>query len=158
MRSAKNKWKKFLRVTAGDAGAEKTIQSLKKLGSEKANYINLRNWMSTRKIKTRDFTDFQAIMRLIGLEDEAEELWKVAEEINAAHRSAGFTIRKLLIERVSQTSIRDLQKTGKATFKIGETDEGSMMVLRVKKILPESFTVPESSIGKLLEGSDDLWQ
>ncbi|MGO8879155.1 MAG: hypothetical protein ACLPVO_07565 [Desulfomonilaceae bacterium] len=158
LRSYQNKWKKLLRAAVREAGTEQAIKSLKAFGSDKANYINLMNWMSTRKIKTRDFADFQAIMRLIGLEDEADELWQAAEEIHAAHRSAGFSIRRVLIDRISQTSIRDLQRTGKTTFKIGETEEGSMLVLRVKKILPETFTVPESSVGKLLEGSDDLWQ
>lgn len=158
LRSCQNRWKRLLRATVREAGTEQATKTLNALGSDKANYINLMNWMSTRNIKTREFADFQAIMRLIGLEDEAEELWQAAEEIHAAHRSAGFAIRSFLINQVSQTSIKDLQRTGKATFKIGETDEGSMMVLRVKKILSEPFTVPESSIGKLLEGSDDLWQ
>lgn len=158
LRSCQDRWKTLLRNMVNDIGTELAIESLRDFGSNKANYINLLNWMSTRKIKTKDFEDFQAIMLLIGLEDEAQELWGAAEEIHAAHRSAGFTIRRILIDRISQTSIKDLQKTGKATFKIGESDEGSMIVLRVKKVLPESFTVPESSIGKLMEGSDDLWQ
>ncbi len=159
LRSCQSRWKKLLRNAVREAGTEQAIQSLKAFGSEKANYINLMNWMSARTIKTQDWEDFQAIMRLIGLEDEAETLWGSAKEILRAHKSAGFEIRRILMAQISQTSIGDLQKTGRATFSIGESDdEGSMTVFRVKKILPERFTVPESSIGKLIEGSDDLWQ
>ena len=80
------------------------------------------------------------------------------EMIHGAHRKARFTIRKELIEKISQTSLKDIQKSGRAEFKIGSSNEGSMLVLRVKKIVAESFTVPESSVGKILEGSEDLWR
>jgi len=53
LRSYQNKWKKLLRAAVREAGTEQAIKSLKAFGSDKANYINLMNWMSTRKIKTR---------------------------------------------------------------------------------------------------------
>ena len=67
-------------------------------------------------------------------------------------------VKTELIEKISQMSLKDLQKSGRAEFKIGSSNEGSMLVLRVKKIVAESFTVPESSVGKILEGSEDLWK
>ena len=158
LRTLQTEWKTLLKMKVKALGVDAAIEDLKRNGSEKAGYINLRNWMSDRSIKTRDYSDFEALMNFIDLGDRCEELWNAAEMIHGAHRKAGFTIRKELIEKISQTSLKDIQKSGRAEFKIGSSNEGSMLVLRVKKIVAEPFTVPESSVGKILEGSEDLWR
>ncbi len=158
LRALQTEWKTLLRMKVKTLGVEAAIDDLQRNGSEKAGYVNLRNWMSARSIKTRDHSDFEALMNFIELGDRCEELWNAAETIHGAHRKAGFTIRKELIEKISQTSLKDLQKSGRAEFRIGASNEGSMLVLRVKKIVAEPFTVPESSVGKILEGSEDLWR
>ena len=42
-----------------------------------------------RTIKTRDFPDFEAIMKLIGQDDEAKETWEAMRRIHKAHLPGG---------------------------------------------------------------------
>ncbi len=158
LRALQQHWKNLLKQRVKEVGIEEAISELKGLGSEKANNVNLGNWMSARSIKTRDYEDFEALMEFIGISEQCESFWIAAETIHSAHRSAGFSIRRALIDKISQTSIKDLQKTGSAEFSVGDSNEGSMLVLRVKTVVQDLFTVPESSLGKLLEGSEDLWR
>ena len=146
-REYQNRWKDLLRNYAKITGLIKTSLDLIDRGSNLADEINVRNWMSPRNIRTREYDDFLAIMRLVGLEDAAQEYWTMMKHINKAHIKAGFEIRKWLLEQVKDLNMETLQKHGKMDFKLSDDDEGGLTAFRIESILPETLEVPYSSIG-----------
>lgn len=151
-------WKELLRNYAKRNDLFKTSIDLLDFGSDVANEINVRNWMSPRSIRTRKYSDFLAIMKLVGLEDEAQEYWTIMKRINRAHHKAGFEIRNLLLEQVKDLYMEDLQKRGKMDFKLSGDDEGGLTAFRVESVLAETVEVPYSRIGQPFRLEDQLWR
>lgn len=147
-REYQNHWKELLRNYARKNNLLKTSIDLLDLGSNVANEINVRNWMSPRSIRTRKYSDFLAIMKLVGLEDEAQEYWTIMKRINHAHHKAGFEIRNLLLEQIKDLNVEELQKRGKMDFKLSNDDEGGLTAFRVESVLAETVEVPYSRIGQ----------
>ncbi|MEW5953171.1 MAG: hypothetical protein AB1815_05370 [Bacillota bacterium] len=154
-RECQKHWKMLLRDNVNSKGSQAVANSLKSLGSVRANETNVRNWMGERSIKTADYNDFLAIMRLIKMEKDAPEYWKLAEAIDEAHRKAGFHIRKLLMKQVLSADLSILEKTGKMDFELEEEDGGSLTAFRVTGISPAGYTVPLAKVGHPFEREDD---
>ncbi|CAG1007606.1 hypothetical protein ANRL4_03773 [Anaerolineae bacterium] len=148
VRSAQNEWKTLLRDYVKKHGLLKTSIDLLDLGSEIANEVNVRNWIYPRNIKTRSEKDFLAIMRLIGLEERANEIWQNMEIISSAHRRAGFQLRKKLLGLVDRIPADRFRKDGKIEFRLAEDDEDAKLTAyRVESILPNTYKVAYSQIG-----------
>lgn len=156
-REYQKRWKELLRNYARRNGLLKTSIDLLDLGSGLANEINVQNWMSPRSIRTQNYNDFLAIMKLVGLEDQAQEYWAMMKRINHAHHKAGFEIRRLLLEQVEGLDMEMLQKQGKMDFKLSSDDEGGLTAFRVESVLPKTIEVPYSRIGKPFKMEDQLW-
>ncbi len=156
-REYQKRWKELLRNYARRNGLLETSIELLDLGSVVANEVNVRNWMSPRSIRTQKYGDFLAIMRLVGLEDQAQEYWTVMKRINRAHQKAGFEIRNLLLEQVKDLNMEELQKRGKVDFKLSSDDEGGLTAFRVESMLPETVEVPYFQIGQPFRLEDRLW-
>lgn len=157
-REYQKRWKDLLRNYAKSNGLFKTSIDLLDCGSDLANEINVRNWMSPRSIRTRKYNDFLAIMRLVGLESAAQEYWTIMKRINRAHHKAGFEIRNLLLEQVKDLNMEILQKQGRMDFKLSSDDEGGLTAFRVESVLPETLEVPYSRIGQPFKLEDQLWR
>jgi hypothetical protein len=159
VRGQQDDWKALLRRRIAECGFDAVAAELRELGSSRANEPNLKYWASERSIKPHDPADFNAIMKLVGLEDKSEAYWKGAEIIDSAHRSAGFHIRKLLLKRVQRSDLSVLEKDGLMTFELPEIGCGNLTAFRVIDLAPNSVTVPANKVGKLLEmnahGPDD---
>jgi len=154
-REAQRYWKTLLKKMVYTLGIQEIVNSLKSLGSVKANETNVRNWMGERNIKPADYNDFEAIMQLIKMEKDAPEYWKLAEVIDEAHRKAGFHIRKLLLKQVLSADLGVLEKTGRMNFELEEEDGGSLTAFRVTGISPAGYTVPLAKVGHPFEREDD---
>ncbi|MCL6477513.1 MAG: hypothetical protein K6T65_03780 [Peptococcaceae bacterium] len=154
-RECQKHWKMLLREQVNSKGTQTVANLLKFLGSVKSNETNVRNWMGERNIKPADYNDFEAIMKLIKMEKDAPEYWKLAEAIDEAHRKAGFHIRKLLLKQVLSADLNVLEKTGRMDFVLEEEDGGSLTAFRVTGISPESYTVPLAKVGHPFEREDD---
>lgn len=141
-------WKTLLRHHVRRRGLLETSIDLLDQGSSIANETNVRNWMSPRTISTRDYKDFLAIMKLIKLESTAQIYWDMMQCIVAAHKKAGFEIRKLLLDQVKELDMELLQKQGRMDFKLSSADEGGLTAFRIETILPETFEVPYSQLGQ----------
>lgn len=156
-RECQRRWKELLRSCVRRKGLTETSIDLIDCGSNIANEINVRNWMSPRSIGTRKYNDFSAIMKLIGLEKETQEYWTMIKRINRAHHKAGFEIRNLLLDQVKDIQIDVLQKQGKMDFKLSSDDEGGLTAFRVEGLMSESLEVPYSRIGQPFSLEDQLW-
>ena len=147
-RKCQKHWKALLRDYARENGLLKTSIDLLELGSDVANEVNVHNWISPRSIRTRKYGDFLAIMKLVGLENKADEYWKIMGHIDSAHHKAGFEIRKLLLEQVKDLDVGELQRRGRMDFKLSNDDEGCLTAFRVESVLDETVEVPYFRIGQ----------
>lgn len=73
------------------------------------------------------------------------------EEIGRAHRIAGHTIRKMLLQRISTISLEPLKRDGEMVFDLGEQDGGSISAFQIIKIQDGEFDIPTNLIGTLLD-------
>jgi len=152
-------WKTRLREVATKSASLLDVSlKLIDLGSLKANEINVRNWMSYKSIKTWDYNDFAAIMQLVGLGNKAKECWEIMGMIDTAHRKAGHHIRKLLLKKILESDLDELQRLGKMEFELSEVDSGSLTAFRVRNVSSEIMKVSVSLLGHPFDIKDALWQ
>jgi hypothetical protein len=152
-RDLQQNWKKLLRARVVSEGYEQTITKLLSLGSIRASGPNLRNWMYARNIKTEFREDFNAIMKLAGLDKESDHYWKMMEIIGNAHQRAGMQIRKMLLEKVEKSDLAALKRTGKMDFELADDSSISITAFQIKEIAPETMQVLHWQIGDpILQG------
>src|SRR5262249_46693927 len=71
-RATQEHWKGSLREEVNRSGLFPACIALLDLGSIRADENNVRNWMSNRTIHPDDKLDFEAIMKLVGLQDKID--------------------------------------------------------------------------------------
>jgi len=145
------RWKAALRDEVRRTSLQTVIGRLKGLGCSKANYQNLRNWQSSRFIRTSSQSDFKAILDLVGMGDEVNQIWTEMGALKSAHVKAGFTISRMLRMAIVDADLDELVSTGVAEFHLDGQDVGSMTAYQVLAISPEVVSVDEIKIGKLVE-------
>lgn len=126
------RWKETLHNLVKEIGAAQTVIRLKNLGARSSNKVNLRNWIaySERNIDTRYPEDYDALMKLAGLEEHLDECRKNAKLLRSAHQKAGNEIRRMLIRKVAETDLNALEKYGEMTFDLGKSS-GRLIARRV---------------------------
>jgi len=147
-------WKAKLRALVNASSLLDVSLRLLDYGSIRANEGNIRNWMSARNIRTENYLDFRAIMRLIGLEEKTDEFWSMMAKIDRAHRKAGFHIRRLLLKQVKDADLSELQRSGRMDFELQGADAGSLTAFRVEAISQNTVPMPLSKIGSPFEVVD----
>jgi hypothetical protein len=150
-------WKGLLRRAVSTKGLLAVSIELLDYESRRANETNVRNWMSSRSIRPQDDEDFRAIMRLIGLEGKEQEYQDAAEQIESAHKKAGFYIREQLLTQVEKANLKELHKRGFLDFELPEADGGSLTAFRIEHISPEIFSIPISRTGHPASIKDLPW-
>lgn len=152
LRGLQKLWKIRLRNAVKSTGLQAVSKNLVKLGSQLAkNELNVRNWMSDSSIKPRNYMDFDAILRFVGLGDRVKEFHEAACLLDGVHRRAGKYIRKLLIHQVCSSDLHELKQLGRMDFELDEVDGGSMTVFRVVDIAPELNMILASKIAQPFE-------
>lgn len=146
-RSEQRKWKALLREIVKLKGEKEIINQLRLHGSNRASSGNLAHWISMRGIKTENYEDFRAIMRLIGLEKESLNLWQIMNEIRKAHTRAGFKIRDMLLDQVNSADLDKLRRHGIMEFELADQSAGRLSAFRVKEIARETTEVIHWRIG-----------
>lgn len=125
-------WKKTLHNLVAEIGVNQTVIRLKNLGARSSNKVNLRNWIaySERNIDTRYREDYDALMKLAGYGDRLEECFANAKRLRQAHQKAGNLIRRMLIKKVSETDLSELEKYGEMEFELSKSS-GKLIACRV---------------------------
>jgi hypothetical protein len=157
LRNKQEHWKTCLRRAVEAKGILPICIELLDLGSELANEINVRNWMSNRSIHPQNARDFHAIIRLVGLQDKEQEYLDAARRIEQAHRQAGFYIRKQLLKQVEHVDFQELHRKGYMDFELPEAEGGSLTAFRIEHIAPGIFNMPASRVGHPTRVKDLLW-
>jgi len=153
-RSAQRHWKRLLREYVDPLTMNQAVNKLKAHGSPRANEANIRNWMSYRSIRTRDYRDFKAIMSFIGLKDKIDEYWETMEIIASAHRRAGQLIGRLLLNAVLESNIQDAEIRGRIDFHLAIPGAGSLTAFRVKEIYGGTVQIPVYQLGHPIAQED----
>jgi hypothetical protein len=157
LRSLQTEWKDGLSVAARRLGLTGLITALKNNGSTVANHMNVRNWLSSMSLRTRDRADFAAILVVAGLTGREDEFWSAMGELHSAHIHAGHRIGELLREAVASADLSSLQEDGRADIALQDNRAGSLSALRVEAISPDRVRVPQHALGRVVKG-DDSWQ
>jgi hypothetical protein len=108
-------------------------------------------WMSSKCIRPRQSEDFAAVIKWAGLEDRAQSLWTAMGEIDRAHRRAGHLIRRMLLQKIAETSLDPLERDGEFDFELGEQGGGSISAYQITDIAAEELDVPLDRINLLLD-------
>jgi hypothetical protein len=156
-RESQELWKRLLREVIKSNGLHQAAAKLTEGGALRASEGNVRHWASRRSIRTQDYSDFAAIMHVVGLSDKADQLWKAMAAIDSAHRKAGFHIRKLLLRQVLESDVSALEKLGRMDFELGDVGGGTLTAFRIVAASDERFTVPVSRLGDPFELEEDEW-
>lgn len=148
-RAKQDLWKQKLRDAVTAQGTPAVVEELKRRGSRRANTSNLRNWQSPRNIKTQDRADFDAILALVGLGDQGDDLWQTMDLIDRAHSRAGQEIRRRLLAEVRGADRAQLIRNGRLEVELDEGG-GSLAALRVQEVSGERYRVPRSQLNQVL--------
>lgn len=158
-RSQQSEWKKALLSVAskrfGSSGtrklASRVATELRLQNLSQARPANVYYWMSEKCISPRKPEDFHAILAFAGIQERTEELWKAMQDIDQAHKQAGFHIRRMLLQKIAETSLEPLERDGEMIFDLGAHDGGTLSAFEIASILDEEFEVPAERIGILLD-------
>ncbi len=150
-REAQRRWKSLLRTAVTTYSVSHVVSELGRLGGTRPNETNVRNWMSYRTIKPKDYSDFQAIMQLVGLGHEIDDYWATMGMIDSAHRRAGHRIAKLLLSQVRDSDMNRLAVAGRMDFTLQGSAAGTLSALRVHGVYSEPVPVPVHRLGRLID-------
>ncbi len=151
VREAQRNWKTLLRYEVEKDGLLGVSLRLLDLGSNSAEEINVRNYLSPRSIRTRAPEDFQAIMRLVGLGEQWERYWNMMGEIDHAHRLAGHRVRRQLLRKLEELDLTELERVGQMDITLPEVDAGGLTAFRVLDVSPDSQLVAINRVGHPFE-------
>jgi hypothetical protein len=159
LRAAQRRWKEPLRQLAESIGVQSMLSRLEAAGAERANRANLRRWLSAGSIRTEHRADFAALMKVAGLEEETDQLWRDMEIIDQAHRRAGQRVRRLLVREILDGDTRELEVRGWQDYDVEEIEgEGALRVARVEARHPDTLRVSSRQTRQLVPVERDLWQ
>ncbi|MDQ5822789.1 MAG: hypothetical protein M3441_01080 [Chloroflexota bacterium] len=151
LRAVQRQWKSRLREEVNRFGMQYAASSLRRMGAQRASEPNIRNWMSQRNIRTRDYADFAAVMRFIGMGSQTQSIWDDMDAIYQAHRDAGWEIRRMLDAEVRRADLRRLRTTGRMDFRLPGAVGGSLSLIRIEQVAKKPVSVPVSRLGHLFE-------
>jgi hypothetical protein len=159
LRAAQRRWKEPLRELVDSVGRQGLLSRLQAAGSARANRANLRRWLSSGSIRTEHLADFAALLKVAGLEEQTDELWRDMELIDQAHRRAGQRVRALLVKEILEGDTRELEVRGWQDYDVEEVEgEGALRVARVEDRHPDTLRVSTRMTRQLLPVDRDLWQ
>ena len=157
VRALQKEWKDLLRFRVRSDGAEAVARRLRSLGSNGATELNVRYWSSYDTIATGNVTDFEAIMRLVGLHERTADVWAAMQLIRAAHVRAGQHIRKLLSREVIAANAAELRERGVSHFELEALGKATLSVFRVEAKSPDPIVVSRSHLRHPFKVGRDLW-
>jgi len=151
-RSQQQDWKSKLRTMVRKSSLLEVSVSLLDAGSTpKAYETNVRNWISVRNIKTSDYADFAAIMKVVELAEKTDEYWNSMSNIARHHQRAGQQIRRLLLRRLQVTDLTDLQRLGYLDISLPEAGAGTLTAFRIVALEPTARLISVNQLNHPFE-------
>ena len=139
IRNKQEEWKiAFRKKLFTYSSVDEVADVLTSLGAPTASDTNVRNWQRNETIKPHNLDDFKAIMNFSGHLGKTQGYWKNAKRIDLAHKKAGKVIKKLLLSKITKSTLVDLEKYGRIDIEISGL-AGKVSVIRIESILPENY-------------------
>ncbi|MFH0984128.1 MAG: hypothetical protein V1882_01180 [Candidatus Omnitrophota bacterium] len=151
-------WKRLLQEKVSRSSTLKVSLDLLDAGSKIAEEYNVRNWMSDSSIRPRNDQDFMAILKCLGLENDAAKYFDAARLINKAHMKAGFYIRRQLIKQAKQMSVDDFEVNNEVCIDLPGIEAGALTAFKVRAISCEKYKVSSAEINQLKKRADLPWR
>ncbi len=146
--AAQRDWKGRLRAEIRRHGREGVSARLHALGCRHASTLsNIDNWAGDEVILPLDRKCFDAIIRLIGLEDRAGEYWRLGRIRRGLSHSAGHEIDRSLPWLLRDLDREALEREGMQEVLVGPTQDLRVAIYRVEALLSRTFLVPLRQLG-----------
>jgi hypothetical protein len=158
LRRDQQEWKDALKAEAGARGMATTLRELRRLECRVASEQNVRNWTSTHTIAPGKRSDFDAVMRFVGLEDRADRLWQQVLTIRQAHRAAGNQLRAALVAEMERADLSTLAATGRLDVELPELGAGTLSVLRIEDISPDPYSISRHRVDEPFSVEETAWR
>lgn len=150
VRTMQREWKNRLREIVRQSSLLEVSIRLLDFGAVRAEEGNVRRWMWQRSIRPQDRADFDAILRLVGLESDRDQYWAAMAAIDRAHLRAGQVIRKALLDQVRKADLGALERRGRMEFDLPGEATGAMVACRVLSVAKQHLDVAAANVGKLI--------
>jgi hypothetical protein len=158
LRRDQQEWKDALKTTTRARGMATTIRELRRFGCGVASEQNVRNWTSTLTIAPGKRSDFEAVMRFVGLEATADRLWQQVLTIRQAHRAAGSQLRAALVAQMERADLSSLAATGRLDVELPTLGAGTLSVLRIEDISPEPYSISRYRVDEPFSVEESAWR
>jgi len=147
-REMQREWKDKLKNKINEHRIEKVQKMIISAGGTNVHFATIRNWANERNIRPGTEQNFKALLRMLNIEDEFDQYNKNAETILAAHKKAGMYIRRLLIQQIKKSDMKNLLEEGVMIFNLPDIDSSaSMTAYRIERIIDEIHEIPYYKLG-----------
>lgn len=147
LRQRQEHWKSTLRKLVQQKGIDEVAKSLRYLGAQYADPINVRNWIGKRSLGPRIDKDFCAVLECVGLNHSIDEYRKSLGDLRKAHRKAGHKIRRQLIDQIGRSDMQALEHNGFMQVTLPNEDGGGFNIYRILNLPMKTAIVPYHSLG-----------
>jgi len=107
---------------------------LRRRGCSTANTQNLRNWLGERSLRTESQSDWRAMMVVIALSSQGEEIWHAMGRLHSAHIEAGRSMARRLRDVANTVLLDTLHSVGTQAFTL--PSGGSVTAFRIESFSP----------------------
>jgi len=147
LRGAHARWQQALREFVTGRGPTSAAAELRDAGVKVANAPNVSRWMSGESLGLQKDAHFRALLKHLGLNDEARGILLMTKHLRNAHQRAGAKVRQLLVARAERMSPADLEAAGHVDVELEKEEGGTLMLARIEQIASSTVMVPSGRIG-----------
>lgn len=147
LRGAQSRWQQVLRTFVSERGLTPAGIELREVGVRLASPPNVSRWMSGESLGLRKDAHFRALLKHLGLQDEAGDILRMTRQLRNAHQRAGSRVRRLLVDRAEEMSPAALESAGHMDVELEKEEGGTLMLARIEQIAESTLMVPSGRIG-----------
>ena len=147
LRDTHSRWQHALREFVATRGPTKAAVELRAAGVKVANAPNVSRWMSGESLGLQKDAHFRALLKHLGLQDEARGILLMTRHLRNAHQRAGARVRQLLVARAERMSPGDLESAGHMDVELEKEEGGTLMLARIEQVATSTVMVPSGRIG-----------
>jgi hypothetical protein len=147
LRRVHSRWQHALREFVSTRGPTIAAKELRAVGVMVANAPNVGRWMSGESLGLRKDAHFLALLKHLGLAEEARGILLMTRHLRYAHQSAGARLRQLLVDRAQRLSPAELEAAGHVDVELDREGGGTLMLARIEQIAEGTVMVPAGRIG-----------
>lgn len=147
LREAQSRWQQVLRIYVSERGLTPAGIELRAAGVRLASPQNVSRWMSGESFGLRKDAHFRALLKHLGLQDEARGILNMTRRLRNAHQRAGSRVRGLLVDRAVKMSPVELDSAGHMDVELEKEEGGTLMLARIEQIAESTLMVPSGRVG-----------